>query len=504
MKRKHLNIARAALLSAAAMCLSAPLAQAQSNEKIIIGVNAEPTHFQPWDTAINNFPFFAQFYNVLVRKNEETQKPEPELAESWSFSNGDTVMTLKLREGVMFHSGREFVAEDVKKSLARALHPDVHANLKPMAATVKEVRVVDPHTVELELNSPNPAIFDLLDMLYMVDDDQFDLHRKQPIGTGPYVLAEHAPGQSLTLRPFKDYWRKPGATIQEVEYRIVPDPQAALLNLESNTVHAISNFPSRNAERLESMGLTVDVASTGIFYNFLFNAKDERFSNPALRRAFTHAVNRNRFVRIALGGQGKPLCMPWVSESNIAFDAELEASCEFDLEKAKKLLADAGYPNGLDVELVTSTQWFYGMTKLAEIMQNDFGQIGINVTLRNTETAEYVKLHNNLGFEMIMSLTGRAVRDPAAMLGMTSTWRPVNNTSNFESEDYVRLTTAAASTLDEAKRREIYGELNELIREQQFTIPVATAPTLFAYNSKIKGIRYSLEGFLTLEYASVE
>lgn len=504
MSSKYLKVLQAAMFSALALSVSAPVARAQSNEKIVIGVNAEPTHFQPWDTAINNFPFFAQFYNVLVRKNETTQEPEPELAESWSFSEDGTVLTLNLREGVMFHTGREFVAEDVKKSLARALDPDVHANLKPIASTVAEVRVIDDHTAEMVLNAPNPAIFDLLDMLYMVDDDQFGEHRSQPMGTGPYVLAEHQPGQSLILRPFENYWRQPGPQIQEIEYRIIPDPQAALLNLESDTVHAISNFPARDAERLQSKGFEVDVATTGIFYNFLFNAKEGRFTDPALRRAFTHAVGRDRFARIVLGGMGRPMCMPWVAESNIAYDAELEASCEYDLDKAKQLLAEAGYPDGLDIEIVTSTQWFFGMTKLAEILQNDFAQIGVNAKLVDMDTAEYVKRHNNLGFEVIMSLTGRAVRDPAAMLGMTSTWRPVGNTSNFESEDYVNLTTAAASTLDAEERKRLYGEINELIRREQFTVPVATAPTLFAYNSKIEGVRYSLEGFLTLEHASVE
>ena len=103
-----------------------------------------------------------------------------------------------------------------------------------------------------------------------------------------------------------------------------------------------------------------------------------------------------------------------------------------------------------------------------------------------------------------MSQTGRANRDPAAMLGMTSTWRPTGMTSGYESQEYTDLVTAGASTLDEAKRREIYGKINKLIREEQFTVPVAASPTLFAYNSKIKDVRYSLEGFLTLEYAHVD
>ena len=176
-----------AVLLISAWALVAPVRSsfAQATSRIVIGVNAQPTHFQPWDTAINNFPYFSQFYNVLVRKDETTHEPQPELAERWSFSPDGKTMTLHLRRGVKFHSGREFVAEDVKRSHARAMHPDVHANLKPMGESVQEVKVVDRYTVQLVLDAPNPAIFDLLDMLYMIDDDRFDKHRTEPMGSGP-------------------------------------------------------------------------------------------------------------------------------------------------------------------------------------------------------------------------------------------------------------------------------------------------------------------------------
>lgn len=497
-------VAMAVMLMAWALVAPVRSSFAQASSRIVIGVNAQPTHFQPWDTAINNFPYFAQFYNVLVRKDETTQEPQPELAERWSFSPDGKVMTLHLRRDVKFHSGRDFVADDVKRSHARAMHPDVFANLKPMGKSVQEVRVVDRYTVQLVLDAPNPAIFDLLDMLYMIDDDRFDKHRTEPMGSGPYVLADFTPGQKLVLRPFKDYWRKPGPRIQEIEYRVVPDVQASLLQLEAGTIDAISNFPVRDAKRLQDKGFRVDVATIGIFYNFVFNAKQGKFVDGRVRRAFTHAVDRARFARVILSGVGQPLCMPWISKNNVAYDVELEASCDYNLDKAKRLLAEAGHPSSMDVTILTSTQWFFGMTKLAEILQNDWAKIGVNVKLEDVDTAEYVKRHNNLGFEIVMSLTGRAARDPAALLGMTTTWRPVGNIANFESADYDRLTKAAASTLDVAERKRLYRQVNELIRREQFTVPVATAPTLFAYANRIKGVRYSLEGFLTLEHASTQ
>jgi peptide/nickel transport system substrate-binding protein len=475
-------------------------AAAQGGGRVVIGIPTPPTTFQPYFFSIAFYHLYNQFYNVLVRL-DPNQRPQPELAENWEVSPDGATVTLRLRRGVRFHSGREFTASDVKRSHARATHPDIHANSKPLFQTIREVEVLGPQAVRLNFKGPNPAVFDLLDQLWIIDDDQYDKSTTQPIGSGPFTLKEYRPGDKIVLQPFKEYWKtKP--RLDEVEYRIIQDPQALVLNLESGTLDAVGQVNVKDAERLERAGFAVEVASEGILYNVMFNTKEGRFTNRNLRQVFVHATNRDRFIRIVLAGKSKPLCLPWVP-TNFAYDAKLDATCDFNLTKAKQFLVEAGYPNGLDVTLYTSTQWYYGMTKLAELLQADLKRIGVNVKLEDVDTAEYVKRHNNLGYEVIMSLTGRVNRDPSTMLTTTSTMRAQDNAAGYHNPQYVELVTQATSTVDLEKRRRLFGEINRMIRDDFYTMPVATSPFLFAYHRKLKNIRYSVDGFVYLEEAVV-
>jgi peptide/nickel transport system substrate-binding protein len=485
-----------ALLVAVGAWLAGPAA-AQGGGRVVIGIPTPPTTFQPYFFSIAFYHLYNQLYNVLVRL-DASQRPQPELAEGWEVAPDGATMTLRLRRGVKFHSGRELTAEDVKRSHARATHPDIHANSKPLFQTIREVEVLGRYAVRLHFKGPNPAVFDLLDQLWIIDDDLYDKSTTQPIGTGPFVLKEYRPGDKIVLQPFKDFWKSGKPRLDEVEYRIIQDPQALVLNLESGTLDAIGQVNVKDADRVERAGFAVEVASEGILYNVMFNTKEGRFTNRKLRQVFVHATNRDRFIRIVLAGKSRVLCLPWVP-TNFAYDAKLDATCDYDLAKAKQLLTEAGYPTGLDLTLYSSTQWYYGMTKLAEMLQADLKRIGVNVKIEDVDTAEYVKRHNNLGYEVIMSLTGRVNRDPSTMLTTTSTMRAHDNAAGYANPQFVELVSQTTSTADPEKRRRLFTEINRIIREDFYTMPVATSPFLFAYHRKLKNIRFSVDGFVYLE-----
>jgi peptide/nickel transport system substrate-binding protein len=494
-----LNISCAVVLIVS-LSLFPGTAAAQGAGRVVIGIPTPPTTFQPYYFSIAFYHLYNQLYNVLVRL-DQSQRPQPELAESWDISADGLTMTLRLRQGVKFHSGRDFTAQDVKRSHARATTPEIHANSKPLFLTIREVEVVNRSTVRLHFKGPNPAIFDLLDQFWIIDDDLYEKSTTQPIGTGPFTLKEYRPGDKIVLQPFKNYWKPGKPRLDEVEYRIVADAQALMLGLESGTLDAMGQVNVKDAERLERAGFAVDVASEGILYNVMFNTKEGRFTNKKLRQVFVHATNRDRFIRVVLAGKARPLCLPWIPTS-FAYDAKFEGTCDYNLAKAKQLLTEAGYPNGLDVTLYTSTQWYYGMSKLAELLQADLKTIGINVKIEDVDTAEYVKRHNNLGYEVIMSLTGRVNRDPSTMLTTTSTMRAQDNAAGYQNPQFIELVNQTTTTVDPEKRRRLFSEINRIIREDFYTMPVSTSPFLFAYNRKLKNVPYSLDGFVYLEDAA--
>jgi ABC-type transport system substrate-binding protein len=488
---------------AAAGIAGLPTAASAQDQRLVLAIPQQPTTFQPYYFSVAFYHLYNQFYNVLVRL-DQNQTPQPELATSWSLSDNGTELTLKLRDDVTFQTGRPFRAEDVKKSWEIATREDIQSNSRPLFLTIDHVEVIDDLTVKLVFKAPSPGMFDLLDQLWMVDADSFDKAETQPVGTGPFVLAEYLPGDRMTLKPYAGYWNKGKPALDEVEVRIVRDPQALILNLESGTVDAIGQVNLIDAARLESAGYKIVTASQSILYNVMFNNQSGLFAeHPLLHQVFVHATDRQRFNRIALAGKATPLCLPWIP-TNFAYDAELDATCDFDLEKAKALMVEAGFPNGFDVTLYTSTDWYYGMTKLAEILQADLNSIGVRATIADVETAEYDKRHNGFGYDVIMSLTGRVNRDPSTMLNATSTMRAKDNAAGYNNPEYIALVAEASSTTDAQARRAIFDKINAIIRRDMYTMPVATSPFLFGYNAKLQNIRFSVDGFVFLEDVTIQ
>lgn len=483
-----------ALLGVAAATV--PLA-ASAAERFVMGLTASPLTFHPWDMGQFNSPNHANFYNRLVQLNKQLE-PEPDLATNWEFSDGGKVFTMKLRQGVKFHNGKELTSEDVRRSwlqITKGKFVGSHANLKPLAKLVKDVETPDPYTVRLVYTSPNPAVFDFLDLFYIVDMDQWDKHSEMPIGTGPYRMKEYVPGDRLVFETNQDYFG-PKPQIGELVFRVIPDPQSLVLNLESGTVDGIIFFPGREVKRLREKGFEVFAANPdGIVFDVLFGVQHDELKDKRVRQAINMMINRNRFHRIIMAGNGAVRCLPW-PEASLAYDAELNKTCEFNPEKAKALLAEAGYPNGFEIELLTSTQMSSDWVKLAEMLQNDLKRIGITAKVVDKDKAGWQAVYRGKSYQLSTHNFGRGNKDPASLYGTATVWKAEGNTQNYSNEEYGRLIKAAASTLDVEERKRIYRQLNEIVLDEVFIAAIHTNPRWFAHKKEFKNIGASVDGFM--------
>ncbi len=482
-----------ALLGASALAATGAVAQ----DRFVMGITGSPLTFQPWDMGQSNSPNHAHFYNRLVALDKQL-KPQPDIAESWEFSDGGKLFTIKLRQGVKFHNGKELTSEDVRRSweqITKGKFVGSHANLKPLAKLVKAVETPDPYTVRLVYENPNPAVFDFLDLFYIVDMDRWDKHSEMPIGTGPYRMKEYVPGDRLVFEANADYFGKE-PNIKELEYRVIPDPQSLLLNLESGTVDGIIFFPTREVQRLRDKGFEVFMANPdGIVFDVLFGVQHEILKDKRVRQAINMMINRNRFHRVIMGGQGEVRCLPW-PKASLAYDAELDKTCEFNPDKAKALLAEAGYPDGFDIEIMASTQMAAEWTKLAEMLQNDLKRIGVNAKVVDKDKAGWQAVYRGKSYQIAIHNFGRGNKDPASLYGTATVWKSKGNTQNYWNEEYDRLIKAASSTLDEAERQRIYRELNRMVLDEVFIAAVHTRPRWFAHKKEFKDIGASVDGFM--------
>lgn len=442
-------------------------------------------------------------YDTLL-EYDDNFKPQPKLAESWDVSSDFKKIQLKLRKGVQFHNGRDFTSEDVRYNLMRVRNPKVGAQFTNLSNWFPGIETPDPHTVVLTSEQPRPGMFDLLISLNMVNKDvtETDLVTKTSGSTGPFKFVEWVPGQHLRWAKNPNYWQSGKPYLDEVLIQFIPDMQSAIVRLEAGDVHAVDSPPAREAARFKDSKdvKMLLVESSGQYWVMVTNTTGGPTQNKKMRQALNYAIDRKRFIDTALGGLSEPEALPWLPFSP-AYDATKRAQYTFDLDKAKALVAESGVGDpsidfvytGVVPELATFGQMF----------QADLAKIGVKLNLKGVERAVYNDLGAKFQFGLLMSTSGFANLDPAALPQISRYWDINSNLAGMNgNEQYKQLVTSASVESDAAKRKTILSNLNDLILDESFTIPVATSKHITLMRSNVNGFRFQ-PGIESASYTDV-
>lgn len=322
-------------------------------------------------------------------------KPTPGLAESWSYNADLTEMTLKLRPGVTFHDGAKFNAAAVARNFQRTTTLGTRAGAAS-AETAKQfasVDVVDEMTIRLKLKEPNGQ------MPYMLggqagmmispaalEGDAFGAALK-PIGTGPFKVRSFESTVRTVMDRYDGYWGGTAGRPATIEHSFIPDGRARLNALRSGQANLALIDPRQIAEA-KSAGFAVQANEKDSIWDFYVNTKRETTGNLKVRQAFMHAIDRQA-VSDALGfGVSKPTVQLFSSNSP-AYLPELEKRYPFDQAKARALLKEAGYPNGVDITwlLLNTTEY----KQLGEALQAMLGEVGIRIKFDVVDIAQFVQ-----------------------------------------------------------------------------------------------------------------
>jgi peptide/nickel transport system substrate-binding protein len=451
-----------------------------------------------------NYPMLNQVYNTLIRY-DETLRPHPELAESWAFAKDGRSLEFKLRAGVLFHNGRELTAEDVVWNITRTQDKKVAAHARPLALGIARAEAPEKHRVVLHFERPTPAILDLFDTLYIVARESEAELTRRGMGTGPFQLVSWAPGDKAVFKRFPSYFRAGLPYLDEVVLQQVPDAAAMVVSLEAGALDVVDDLPPRDAVRLrDSPKLKVVQTFPGsIVFDIMMNVTKPPFDRKKVRQAISHAVDRKRFVDTVLVGIGEPWCQPF-PRASLGYVADLGAAhCEFNLERARQLVAEAGFPQGFEAVLHISTGTFPLTRQLAQILQSDLAKIGVRLTIRDVEPAKYreVTWGEKEKFAIVLHAFGRANRDPDMLFKAAGAWYAENGMPLYTSPEYRQLIDEAGSTFDLAKRRQLYGRLGRLIADEAFTLTLAPLITLYGHQAAVRGARWDVDGRVLLEAA---
>ena len=439
------------------------------------------------------------------------------LAESWTVSPDNTVITFKLRQGVVFSDGSPFNAEAVKFTYERLKRIGTKASIYPAFQNVAKMETPDAYTFVMTLKEPAaPFLHDLVANAAgilspsAVKAANDDVHRR-PVGTGPYKLKEWKVGQELILernelhKEFRVYYENKGASyIQEIRIKIIPELATQLAALEAGELDRISLRPQDIAKyEKDPRFKTYDSYATGNVY-LAFDCAKPPFDNPKVRQALSYPVNKDEIVQVVLEGKiGRRACCP-IAESIQGYDPKLkEYELNYNPAKAKQMLDELGYKPGPDGNrqtpdgkpfapaLYTTTSETFG--KVATLLQAQYRAVGINVQIKPMESAALNAFTPTRQHDLFMNSYNW--NEPDMFTVFLSCERlQSGNRAQYCNQDLEKLIVAGRSEMDQTKRMKIYFDAQKFVMEQAVWQPLYNTITKFVVSAKVKDVKQDAEG----------
>ncbi len=408
-------------------------------------------------------------------------KPSPDLALSWSSNANATEWTFKLREGVKFHSGKPFTSADAAYSLKRVQDPKLDSPVRSSISMVKSIETPDAKTLKLILAAPYADMPLVLTdyRLMIIPDGAGDTIKATGTGTGPFKLEKFDAQGTSVLVANKDYYDgAPG--VARMEIIGIPDGQARFQALMGRQIDMLQNITKQQRQLLErASGFGVQEIPTGNWRGIVFRTDMKPWDDPRVRRAVRLAVDRKAMMELAAGGAGVVGCDTPVGPKD---QYRSTKTCAQDIAKAKSLLAEAGYPNGIDLELPVATlqaEW----PAMAEAFQQQVAPAGFRVKIAQVPTDGYF---NEIWMKRPVSMTRWNDRPADAILNEAYRGGAKWNEAFFKDAKFDALLDAARSELNFDKRRAKYLEAQDYLWENGGTLVGFHALIQVGHTARVK------------------
>ena len=459
-------------------------------------------------------------YNTLL-KFEDDGTVVGDLAESWSVSEDKLTWTFNLKQGVKFHNGKELTSADVKATFDRALNAEAGGlRTTEIIKMFTAVEAPDPYTVTITTDGPYGPMESLMCnmSLGIMDADyieQYGLDLGTSVegenGTGPFKVVSWERDQEIVVERFDEYFGTP-AKLQTVVYTVIPEAASRVIALETGEVDVIDKPTNEDLERLEAdtENYTVLRKPTISQRLFRFGCNDPIISNTKVRQAIVYAIDRQAIIDALFTGSAYPSTAPLAP---VTFGYSDLGEIEQDLELAKSLLAEAGYPDGFDTKIVTTERYQNGI-ELAEIISQQLAEIGINAEIEVWEWSALSASWNGITADefdqpIFIMGAGPSMRDAdGGLRGLYTTSETGLNDRNYgfySNAEVDALIEQGMQETDQQKRVEIYKEAMEILyREDPVAFWLFDMYGLAITSSKVEGVTLSPISTITFENATVK
>lgn len=480
-----LVLALAVFFSAFASVSAAPSATMEDGT-LIVAVPDAPSYMDPQvQASIATYRVTTQIFDRLVSLDTDMNLV-PGLAESWDVED-DTTTVFHLRKGVKFHNGEELTAEDVKYSLERCI---ASSGVNYNYLIISDIIIVDDYTVKIVTSEPFNALLyrltlDAASIISKKADTNPEEFNKHPVGAGPFKFVSWEMGGDVVLEANEDYY-KGAPAIKKLIFRQIPEALNRSIGLETGEVDLAYDLAITDLEMLEGNDdITVKtVPSTTVWY-LGFNVQKQPLDNLLVRQAVAYGLNKQDVIDIVYNGVASPTHNTMLTSGLFGYAPDT-VTYDYNVEKAKEILSEAGYPDGFSTTLWCSDSQV--MRDIAVVVQEQLRLIGITAEIKTVEAGNYYAATGE--GQQDMFILSKTSIDPDSMLRAmyhTDAFGPSGNRSFWADPEVDQKLDEASTTTDQDKSKQLYAEVQTIVAEQVPLIPIMIENLNAGMQSNVKG-----------------
>lgn len=453
------------------------------NNTLVYSVTTEPDHLDPFlaTSADSRFMLFNIFEGLF--KPSPDGSLAPGLAESYEVSDDFRTYTIHLRNA-LFHNGEQVTADDVVYSLNRSREYSAAG-----MAALEDVRAVDERTVELSLASPDSEFpYNLMTAIVPANYGEQNTH---PVGTGPFSFESFKPQQELVLVKNPSYWQEGLPKIERLIFKVKSDFRTALLDLEAGTTNA-GFFDTASASQADTSRFDIVYDNSNSVQMLALNNSFAPLSDVRVRQALSYAINADDIISLAHNGHAVRAASPVIPGLSLFYNADLNSAYKTDIERARALLAEAGYADGFQLTITVPSSYRQHLDA-AQIIVNSLSQIGISAEIQSVDWATWLSdVYKNRNYEAtVISVDGATLSPRSYLARYVSTNQ--SNFFNYSNADYDRLYDQALSAKTEEERISLYKDMQAFLSQDAANVFLCDMSVPKIFKKGIKGyISYPL------------
>lgn len=407
----------------------------------------------------------------------------PAVASDYIISDDAKTYTFTLRDGITFHDGTPVTIEDVKYSIDR--YAEIQGESSAFSSLVDSVEVQDDKTLVVNLKESYSEFLPMMTIAIIPQSNEDPAGN--PIGTGPFKYVSYTPGQNLELEKYDGYWQEGVPSLDSVEFKFIADVDTAFVELQAGTIDILKYLTSAQAETLGD-DYNIVQGSMNLVHAMYLNSAYEPLSKTEVRQALCYAVDRDAINNFIFGGKSHIIGSHMIPAMSKYYEPEAETVYSYDPEKAKELLADAGYADGFDLEITVPSSYSQHVNS-AQIIADELSQVGINVTLNQVEWSTWLQdVYKGGNFQ-------------ATVIGFDGTLAPsdwlkkyvtddAKNFMHYSNTEYDDVFNTAYTTVDDDVKVENYKKAQMILAEDAAAVYIEDPANLVAVSKKFGGYTF--------------